>query len=62
MALNAFANIVAFTTNTFTLVSEEPADWATAVGKYYTKNEAGLYIGIKGADETFVADTFYVIG
>lgn len=62
MALNPFANIVAFTTNTFTLVSEEPADWTTAVGKYYTKNEAGLYIGIKGADETFVADTFYVIG
>lgn len=62
MALNPFANCVAFTTNTFSPLETEPEDWATAVGKYFVKTESGLYVGIKGANETFIADTFYVIG
>lgn len=64
MALNPFANMVAFTTNTFTAVKGDsaPTDWATAVGKYYTKSDAGTYTAINGANTTYVSGDFYVIG
>lgn len=64
MALNPFANMVAFTTNTFTSVTGDsaPADWATAVGKYYQKSNAGTYTAINGANVTYVSGSFYVIG
>lgn len=63
MALNPFANMVAFTTNTFTAVTgNKPNDWETAIGKYYTKSEAGTYTAINGANTTYQADTYYVIG
>lgn len=63
MALNPFANMVAFTTNTFTSVTgDSPADWSTAVGKYYQKSAAGTYTAINGANVTYVSGSFYVIG
>lgn len=64
MALNPFANMVAFTTNTFTSVTGEsaPADWSSAVGKYYQKSAAGTYTAINGANVTYVSGSFYVIG
>lgn len=64
MALNPFANMVAFTTNTFTAVTGDsaPADWATAFGKYYTRSDAGTYTAINGANTTYVSGDFYVIG
>ena len=64
MALNPFANMVAFTTNTFTSVTGDsaPADWATATGKYYQKSAAGTYTAINGANVTYVSGSFYVIG
>lgn len=64
MALNPFANMVAFTTNTFTSVTGDsaPADWVTAVGKYYTRSDAGTYTAINGANTTYVSGDFYVIG
>lgn len=64
MALNPFANMVAFTTNTFTAVTGDsaPADWSTAVGKYYTRSDAGTYTAINGANTTYVSGDFYVIG
>lgn len=64
MALNPFANMVAFTTNTFTAVTGDsaPDDWTTAVGKYYTKSDAGTYTAINGTNTTYVSGTFYVIG
>lgn len=64
MALNPFANMVAFTTNTFTAVTDDsaPSDWTTAVGKYYTRSDAGTYTAINGANTTYVSGDFYVIG
>lgn len=64
MALNPFANMVAFTTNTFDSVTGDsaPDDWTTAVGKYYTKSDAGTYTAINGANTTYVSGSFYVIG
>lgn len=62
MALNPFANAVAFTTNTFTTVTgTQPADWATAVGKYYKKSTIGTYIGINGNNVTYQTGDFYQI-
>lgn len=65
MALNPFANAVVFGTFTFTLVNNSgvaPADWATAVGKYFQKSDAGTYTAINGANTTYADDTFYEIG
>ena len=64
MALNPFANMVAFTTNTFTSVTGDaaPADWSTAVGKYYKRSDAGTYTAINGTNTTYVSGDFYVIG
>lgn len=63
MSMNPFANSVAFTTNTFeTVTGSQPADWATAVGKYYRKSTTGTYIAINGANTTYVDGDFYVIG
>ena len=64
MALNPFANMVAFSTNTFTSVTGDsaPADWSTAVGKYYQKSDAGTYTAINGANTTYVSGSYYVIG
>lgn len=62
MALNPFANAVAFTTNTFTTVTgAQPADWTTAVGKYYKKSTIGTYIGINGNNVTYQTGEFYQI-
>ena len=64
MALNPFANMVAFSTNTFTSVTggSAPADWSTAVGKYYQRSDAGTYTAINGANTTYVSGSYYVIG
>ena len=48
MALCPFANAVAITTATFTVVSTKPNDWATKYNDYYVKNSAGLYIAVQG--------------
>lgn len=62
MSLNPFANAVAFTTATFEAVTgSQPADWTTAVGKYYRKSEAGTYIAVVGANTTYVSGDFYSI-
>lgn len=62
MALNPFANAVAFTTNTFTTVTgTQPTDWASAVGKYYKKSTIGTYIGINGNNVTYQTGEFYQI-
>ena len=62
MALNPFANAVAFTTNTFTTVTgTQPTDWTSAVGKYYKKSMIGTYIGINGNNVTYQTGEFYQI-
>lgn len=62
MAMNPFANAVAFTTNTFTTVTgSQPTDWTTAVGKYYKKSAIGTYIGINGNNATYQTGEFYQI-
>ena len=60
MALCPFANAVAITTATFTVVSEQPADWATNYNDYFVKNDAGLYIAVQGVVDggAVVAPTF----
>ena len=52
MALCPFANAVAITTATFTVVSTKPNDWATKYNDYYVKNSAGLYIAVQGVVDT----------
>ena len=60
MALCPFANAVAITTATFTVVAEQPDDWATNYNDYYVKNDAGLYIAVQGVVDqgAVVAPTF----
>ena len=61
MALNPFANMVAFTTNTFTVVTGDsaPADWSTAVGKYYKRSDAGTYTATASTSNTNYAVSNY---
>lgn len=60
MALDPFANAVVFSADTFTALTEEPADWATTYTKYYTKNGT-VYVRLGEYSEapTFVSGSFY---
>lgn len=52
MGLCPFANAVAITTATFTLLEEAPADWATKYMNYFVKNAAGLYVAVQGVESS----------
>jgi len=59
MSLDPFANAVAFTTDTFTDLTEQPEDWATDYTDYYKKTGT-TYVKLEEmtAAPTFVAGQF----
>ena len=60
MALDPFANAVAFTTDTFTALAEQPDDWATDYTNYYVKvGTTYTRLGEYSEAPEFAAGTYY---
>lgn len=60
MALDPFANAVVFTTDTFTALTEEPADWSTTYTDYFVKTGTTYtQLGEYSTPPTFEAGKFY---